>query len=66
MNIGENIKKMRESLRYSQREFAELLGISQTAVSQYELGQKQPSLGVVNKILKFAKQNKVKIKLLDD
>lgn len=66
MNLGENLKKMRVSLRYSQRELAELLEISQTAISQYELGQKKPSLDVINKFLKFAKQNKLKLKLLDD
>ena len=65
MNIGDNIKKLRKELRYTQKQFAELLEISQTAISQYELNQKQPSLAVVNKILKFAKSNKVKIKLLD-
>ncbi len=66
MNIGENIRNLRLTLRYSQKEFAEKLDMSQTAVSQYELGQKQPSLKVLNKISKFAKLNKIKIKLLDE
>ncbi|MBX4189699.1 helix-turn-helix domain-containing protein [Candidatus Parcubacteria bacterium] len=66
MTFGEKIKEMRESLRYSQQEFAGLLGISQTIVSQYELGRKNPSLPVLRKIVKFAKTNKYKIKLLEE
>lgn len=66
MKFGEKIKKLRKDLRYSQKAFATLVGISQVAVSQYEHGQRDPSLRVVNKIIKFAKDNKIKIKLLDE
>lgn len=66
MDVGVKIKKLRKDLRYSQKAFADLVGISQVAVSQYEAGQRAPSWTVLNKIMKFAKANKVKIKLLDE
>lgn len=66
VSIGEVIKKLRKDLRYSQKAFGEMVGISQVAVSKYELGQSEPSFSAINKIAKFAKANKVKIKLLDD
>lgn len=66
MSVSEEIKNLRKKLRYSQDEFANLVGVSQTAVSQYELGQRQPSLSVVKKLIKFAKANKMKIKLFED
>jgi transcriptional regulator with XRE-family HTH domain len=64
--IGENIKKLRENLKMSQQEFGLAIGSSQTAVSQYELGQKTPSLKVINKILALAKSRKLKFKPLED
>lgn len=35
-NVGENIKKRRKELKYSQKKVAEYLGISQQAYSKYE------------------------------
>lgn len=66
MEIGEKLKKLRKDLRYTQEAMAELMGISQTAVSQYELGQREPSFSVLKKYQRFAKANKVKIKFLED
>ena len=41
---AKEIAKLRERLGLSQREFAELLGVHQTAVSQWELGGNISSL----------------------
>jgi len=65
MTAGKCIKNIRDRLNLSQREFASELKISQTAVSQYELNQKEPSLTVMNKIIKYAKSKRIKIKLED-
>ena len=40
MSIGENIKEMRQRKDWTQREFAEKVGINQSMVAQIERGTK--------------------------
>lgn len=40
MSIGENIKEMRQRKDWTQREFAEKIGIKQSMVAQIERGTK--------------------------
>lgn len=47
---GEKIREFRKKHRYSQRQLAELLGVSQTAVSAWENGSRSITLDVVEKI----------------
>lgn len=65
MGIGENLKKIRKALNLTQEDFAQELGSSQSAISEYEKGVKTPSLKVAQKIVKFAKTKKVKVTLND-
>lgn len=48
--VGLNIKDARRRLGWSQRELAERVGVSQTAVSRYERGVVDLSLGLVAKM----------------
>ena len=41
--LGERIKKLRISRKLSQRELAELLGVSVTLISNYENSERTPS-----------------------
>lgn len=66
MTLGEKIKKVRAELRYSQSAFSNIISISQTALSSYELDQKQPTFETMKKIMRFAKQNKIKVDFLED
>lgn len=43
MSVGENIKDMRERLNLTQQELSEKSGVTQSMISQIELGLKQPS-----------------------
>lgn len=45
--LPEKIKKLRESRRYSQKEVAEILGLSTSIVSSYEKGERTPSVEVL-------------------
>ncbi len=49
MGFSENLRKRREERKVSQIQLAELVGVSQGLISQYETGICQPSvtLGVV-------------------
>ncbi len=50
MNIGSAIKHIRKQKNFSQGELAGLIGISQTALSQIEIGLSVPSQKTLNKI----------------
>ena len=43
--LGRNIKRTREMMGYSQKQVAEILGITQTALSHLERGKKNPTVG---------------------
>ena len=46
MNIGQNIKKLREKKNIKQAELAEKTGVTQAMICQIERGTKNPSLQV--------------------
>lgn len=50
MNIGEKIRFNRKKLNISLNNLATDIGVSKQALSQYELGKRQPSLEVLLKI----------------
>ncbi|MFE7082528.1 LexA family protein [Priestia megaterium] len=50
MSIGKNIKKLREIHNLSQKELAEIAGVSDKAVSTWENGLKDPRMGSIQKI----------------
>lgn len=47
MNIGKNIKQMRESLGMEQQELAEKLNISNKTISSWECGRTEPKMGMI-------------------
>ncbi len=64
MTLEESIKYIRKAVNMSQREFAQEIECSQTAISSFELGIKKPSYELLKRISEFAKKRKVKISLL--
>ncbi|MCQ6529874.1 LexA family protein [Bacillus mycoides] len=50
MSIGKNIKKLRDKHNLSQKEFGEIAGVSDKAVSTWEKGLKEPRMGAIQKI----------------
>lgn len=52
MNLGKAIKQLRTELKLTQGEVCKKVGISQTSLSQIELGYKEPSKKTVEKICK--------------
>ena len=45
--FGENLRMLRQSLRLSQFMFAKTIGVTQAAISAWELGVREPELGIV-------------------
>jgi transcriptional regulator with XRE-family HTH domain len=43
MNVGKAIREIRNKSKMNQREFAAIIGVSQTALSQIESGVSQPT-----------------------
>ena len=48
--IGENIKKLREEKQISQKELAEIIGVTPAAVCVYESGKKEPRANTLRKL----------------
>lgn len=46
-SIGENIKRLRNERDWSQAELGEKIGKTRTAIWQYERGETEPRMGVV-------------------
>ena len=53
MSIGENIRRLRESHRLTQKEFGEIAGVSDKAVSTWEKGIKLPRIGAVERLANY-------------
>lgn len=45
--FGENLRTLRQSLGLSQFRFADKIGVTQASVSAWELGVREPELGIV-------------------
>ncbi len=50
MNIGENLKKIRKDKGITQEKLSSLTKISITSIQRYELGKRQPTVEIINKI----------------
>ena len=53
MNIGEQIKKVRQEKGLSQKALGQLLGVSQQHIAQYETGKRQIPLDALKKLAIF-------------
>lgn len=70
MSFGSRLKELREQKHLKQQELAEVLGVKNTAVSNYELGISSPKEEIMFKIFEFFNvtpnymfQDEVKVKL---
>lgn len=48
--LGKIIRLNRERLNISQAQLAKMLGLTQEAISRYELGTREPSVDVIKKL----------------
>lgn len=61
MTPSEAIKKIRWELRLSQKKLADAVKCTQTAISSYESGYRNPQYDILKRIDEFAKQNNVDV-----
>ena len=54
-------KKIRKTMGLTQKEFAEELGLSRMAVAKWEANISEPSADTIKKLIKFCKENKIRI-----
>ncbi|NBO22803.1 XRE family transcriptional regulator [bacterium] len=72
MEIGEQLKKLREKLNISQDRFGKRIGVTGKTVSAYETGKIIPSLDILKKISEeynvtfFRKNNREIERRIDD
>lgn len=50
--LKDRIKMVRKQLKLTQKEFGEMIGVSQNSVANYEIGYRNPSAAVINNICK--------------
>lgn len=53
MSVGENIKALRESRGLTQAQLADIVGVSDKAVSTWESGKREPRMGVVERLAAY-------------
>jgi len=64
MTVAEVIKKIRWEMRLSQQALADEIGCTQTAISAYELGQREPVYRILKRLDQYAKKNNIKVSFL--
>lgn len=50
MGVAENIKMIRDMFDVTQRELADIAGVTENAVSKWENGYSEPRMGAVERI----------------
>lgn len=50
MNLGEKLKELRKERNLKQEEIASILNVDRTTVSNWERGEKQPSIDILIKL----------------
>jgi len=63
--LGQRIRELRDALDISLREFAQMLELSATFVSDIELGKRHPSDDVLAKMAKILKEPLAELKKCD-
>jgi len=53
MDISQNIKRLREEYGITQAELAKIAGVTNKAVSMWEMGNSEPRMGAVQKIADY-------------
>lgn len=64
MTPAQAIKKIRWELRLSQQQLAKEVKCTQTAISAYELGYRNPQYDILKRLDEFAKRNKIEVSFL--
>ena len=60
MASAETIKRIRLKMGLTQTKFGEKFGVTRGAICNFEKGRGKPSLEIIIKILKIARNNKIK------
>ena len=63
MNIQSIFLQIRSELGISQRQLAKEINICQASIADYETGKRRPGFLVTQKVFRFIKKHKLKIKM---
>ncbi len=55
------VKMIRQKLLLTQVEFAKKLGVSKQMISNYEVGQYNPSMKMIKKLMEICRENEIEI-----
>lgn len=65
-SMNNNIKKLRNEMKISQKDLAESLSVSRQTINSIETGKFDPSLTLTIKIIRFFKKDIQEIFIFDD
>lgn len=60
MSYSDDIKKLREKLILTQKEFADLIGVSYVTVCRWETGKFEPTIKIRRKIVELLIKHNIK------
>lgn len=66
MKLAQTIKTMRRELCLSQQEFARLVGLTNTSISNYEHGKVVPSYPTIRKLRDLARERGITVPEISD
>lgn len=59
--IGENIKDLRKRKKLTQKQLAELTGVTASTITKYELGSLEPNIDMIKKIAEVLKVDVIEL-----
>lgn len=61
INYQKAVKELRDKLILTQKEFADLLGVSFASINRWETGTNKPKTEAKRKIVKLCKENNIEL-----
>lgn len=65
MSASDTIKRIRINLCLEQKDFAQKIGVTVAAISNYERGIRRPRLPIIKKLKELADENNIPVKIED-
>ena len=66
MELGDEIRKLRQRCFLSQEAFAKSLNVSVSTINRWESGKSRPTLSVMRDIKEFCRNNEIDFSTIED
>lgn len=66
MSLGETIRITRQKAFYTQKDFADKLGVAESTVNRWELDKASPNMKAMKAIKAFCEENSINFAIIED